>query len=99
MTDKEIKQLFEKDSSEAAEELIGKIISYDGKKIRITETEAYGDNDPFCYGVRYGKTVKKQRFVLQRRQSFYLCRYAHVYDRKRVRKTAKCSDPAGRMLG
>lgn len=58
MTDKEIKQLFEKDSSEAAEELIGKIISYDGRKIRITETEAYGDNDPFCYGVRYGKTVK-----------------------------------------
>lgn len=58
MTDKEIKELFEKDSLDAAPALIGKIISYDGKKIRITETEAYGDNDPFCYGVRYGKTVK-----------------------------------------
>ena len=58
MTDKEIGNLFEKDSLDAAPALIGKIISYDGKKIRITETEAYGDNDPFCYGVRYGKTAK-----------------------------------------
>ena len=58
MTDKEIGDLFEKDSLDAAPALIGKIISYDGRKIRITETEAYGDNDPFCYGVRYGKTVK-----------------------------------------
>lgn len=58
MTDEEIGNLFEKDSWDAAEKLIGKIISYDGRKIRITETEAYGNNDPFCYGVRYGKTAK-----------------------------------------
>lgn len=56
MTDKEIGDLFEKDSLDAAPALIGKIISYDGRKIRITETEAYGNNDPFCYGVRYGRT-------------------------------------------
>lgn len=58
MTENEIKFFFEKDCSEVAPELIGKILIYGEKHLRITETEAYGDNDPFCYGVRYGKTVK-----------------------------------------
>lgn len=58
MTEKEIKDFFERDCSEVAPKLIGKILKYGKKRLRITETEAYGDNDPFCYGVRYGKTAK-----------------------------------------
>lgn len=58
MTENEIKVFFERDCSIVAKKLIGKILTYGEKHLRITETEAYGDNDPFCYGVRYGKTVK-----------------------------------------
>ena len=41
---------------EAARSLIGKELTYGGRTVIITETEAYGDEDPACYGVRYGRT-------------------------------------------
>ncbi len=53
-------KFFEKESETVAEELIGKVITYNGKKAAITETEAYGTIDPFCYGVRYGETKKNK---------------------------------------
>ena len=40
---------------EAARSLIGKELSYGSRTVIITETEAYGDEDPACYGVRYGR--------------------------------------------
>lgn len=52
------KKFFEEDAPAVAEKLVGKRITYGGKSAVITETEAYGDDDPFCYGVRYEKTAK-----------------------------------------
>ena len=51
------KAFFENEAAWVAENLIGKIVAYNGKSAVITETEAYGDDDPFCYGVRHGKTA------------------------------------------
>lgn len=53
-------KFFKKDAETVAKELIGKVITYNGKAAMITETEAYGTTDPFCYGVRYGKTEKNK---------------------------------------
>lgn len=52
------KKIYEKEAEFVAETLIGKTVKYNGKIAVITETEAYGDDDPFCYGIRYGKTQK-----------------------------------------
>ena len=54
------KSFFERDAETVAKDLIGKTIEYNGKSATITETEAYGSKDPFCYGVRYGKTANNK---------------------------------------
>lgn len=54
------KGFFEQDSEIVSKELIGKVLSYKGISVTITETEAYGDEDPFCYGVRYGRTQRNE---------------------------------------
>lgn len=59
------RNFFEKDSETVAEALIGKTIEYNGKSAIITETEAYGSEDPFCYGVRYGKTANNKVSFMQ----------------------------------
>lgn len=49
------KNVFEVPAEELAKWLIGKELHYGEKSVLITETEAYGADDPTCYGVRYGK--------------------------------------------
>ena len=47
--------MLKNDSVTVAKWLLGKTLYCNGKEAVITETEAYGDEDPTCYGVRYGK--------------------------------------------
>lgn len=59
------KSFFKRDAQTVAKALIGKTIEYNGKSAIITETEAYGSKDPFCYGVRYGKTANNKVSFMQ----------------------------------
>ena len=45
------KEFFERDAVEVAKELLGKVISVDGAKGRIVETEAYG-RDPASHAFK-----------------------------------------------